>query len=72
MTASTIPPLSVWPCGTPFGNTQESEFIGTQFRSLYTAVDSPPKLCDDDDPFIVLTETKFSIRYIPVWVRVRM
>jgi hypothetical protein len=22
---------------------------------------------DDDDPFIVLTETKFSIRYIPVW-----
>ncbi len=21
----------------------------------------------DDDPFIVLTETKFSIRYIPVW-----
>ena len=23
MTASTIPPLSVWPCGTPFGNTQE-------------------------------------------------
>jgi hypothetical protein len=22
MTASTIPPLSVWPCGTPFGNTQ--------------------------------------------------
>ena len=26
--------------------------------------------CDcDDDPFIVLTETKFSIRYIPVWAR---
>jgi hypothetical protein len=24
---------------------------------------------DDDDPFIVLTETKFSIRYIPVWAR---
>jgi hypothetical protein len=23
----------------------------------------------DDDPFIVLTETKFSIRYIPVWDR---
>jgi hypothetical protein len=23
MTASTIPPLSVWPCGTPFGNKQE-------------------------------------------------
>jgi hypothetical protein len=23
MAASTIPPLSVWPCGTPFGNTQE-------------------------------------------------
>jgi hypothetical protein len=23
MTASTIPPLSVWPCGTPFGNTQK-------------------------------------------------
>ena len=23
----------------------------------------------DDDPFIVLTETKFSIRYIPVWAR---
>jgi hypothetical protein len=24
---------------------------------------------DIDDPFIVLTETKFSIRYIPVWAR---
>jgi hypothetical protein len=24
---------------------------------------------NDDDPFIVLTETKFSIRYIPVWAR---
>ena len=24
---------------------------------------------DDDDPFIVLTETKFRIRYIPVWAR---
>ena len=23
----------------------------------------------DDDPFIVLTETKFNIRYIPVWAR---
>jgi hypothetical protein len=23
----------------------------------------------DDDPFIVLTETKFSFRYIPVWAR---
>ena len=23
----------------------------------------------DDPPFIVLTETKFSIRYIPVWAR---
>jgi hypothetical protein len=23
----------------------------------------------DDDPFIVLTETKFSNRYIPVWAR---
>ena len=23
LAASTIPPLSVWPCGTPFGNTQE-------------------------------------------------
>ena len=26
-------------------------------------------LFDDDDPFSVLTETKFSIRYIPVWTR---
>jgi hypothetical protein len=24
---------------------------------------------DDDRPFIVLTKTKFSIRYIPVWAR---
>jgi hypothetical protein len=23
---------------------------------------------DDDDPFIVLTETKFSFRCIPVWI----
>jgi len=23
---------------------------------------------DDDDPFIVLTETKFSSRCIPVWI----
>ena len=26
----------------------------------------PPS--DDDDPFIVLTETKFSFRCIPVWI----
>jgi hypothetical protein len=26
-----------------------------------------PSPHDDDHPFIVLTETKFSIRYIPVW-----
>ena len=25
-------------------------------------------LFDDDDPFIVLTETKFSFRCIPVWI----
>jgi len=24
--------------------------------------------CDDDRPFIVLTETKFSFRCIPVWI----
>jgi hypothetical protein len=24
---------------------------------------------DDDDTFVVLTETKFSICYIPVWAR---
>jgi hypothetical protein len=36
---------------------------------------SSPKLrrlhcdgADDDDPFIVLTETKFSFRCIPVWI----
>jgi len=29
MTASTIPPLSVWPCGTPFGNTQEGPDFGS-------------------------------------------
>ena len=28
-----------------------------------------PSPHDDDHPFIVLTETKFSIRYIPVWAR---
>jgi hypothetical protein len=28
-------------------------------------------IIDDDDPFVVLTETKFSISYtIPVWARV--
>ena len=27
------------------------------------------ELFHDDHPFIVLTETKFSIRYIPVWAR---
>ena len=27
----------------------------------------PPQL-SDDDPFIVLTETKFSFRCIPVWI----
>ena len=26
------------------------------------------KTYDDDDPFIVLTETKFSFRCIPVWI----
>ena len=32
MAASTIPPLSVWPCGTPFSNTRERErsFIENQ------------------------------------------
>jgi hypothetical protein len=31
---------------------------------------SPSQLdAGDDDPFIVLPETKFSIRYIPVWAR---
>jgi len=30
--------------------------------------DTPPVI-PVDDPFIVLTETKFSIRYIPVWAR---
>ena len=24
---------------------------------------------NDDDPFLVLPETKFSVRYIPVWAR---
>ena len=27
-----------------------------------------PPLVLDDDPFIVLTETKFSFRCIPVWI----
>ncbi len=26
------------------------------------------RTCDDDDPFIVLSETKFSSRCIPVWI----
>jgi len=26
-------------------------------------------ITDDDHPFIVLTETKFSLRCIPVWAR---
>jgi hypothetical protein len=26
------------------------------------------QIADDDDPFIVLTETKFSFRCIPVWI----
>ena len=29
---------------------------------------SPPPGYNDDDPFIVLTETKFSFRCIPVWI----
>jgi hypothetical protein len=29
---------------------------------------SAPALADDDDPFIVLTETKFSFRCIPVGI----
>ena len=29
----------------------------------------PACIVDDDDRFIVLTETKFSIRYILVWAR---
>jgi len=36
------------------------------FRKLLGA---SGKLLEDDYPFIVLTETKFSLRCIPVWVR---
>ena len=36
-------------------------------RELLVWVDNVPAL-NDDDPFIVLTETKFSFRCIPVWI----
>ena len=32
-------------------------------------ISARPSEQPDDHPFIVLTETKFSIRYIPVWAR---
>ena len=34
-------------------------------RLIHTGLGSSS---DDDDPFIVLTETKFSFRCIPVWI----
>jgi hypothetical protein len=35
----------------------------------YDIIRVSKRMKDDDDPFIVLTETKSSIRYIPVWAR---
>ena len=35
---------------------------------MYASTEVGTWLLDDDDPFIVLTETKFSFRCIPVWI----
>ena len=35
---------------------------------MIQALDERRELSNDDDPFIVLTETKFSFRCIPVWI----
>ena len=37
-------------------------------RSLTLASYGASAVARDDDPFIVLTETKFSFRCIPVWI----
>jgi hypothetical protein len=43
---------------------------GESFRSTPTTVSmTKTRHTGDDDSFIVLTETKFSICYIPVWAR---
>ena len=46
-----------------FGIERDTESLGTAMREFYST-----QLRDDDDPFIVLTETKFSFRCIPVWI----
>ena len=38
-------------------------------RCLVSSIKMLKTVHHDDDPFIVLTETKFSYRYIPVWAR---
>jgi hypothetical protein len=44
-------------------------FFGTNFSRNVTPLFLPPEdPSPDDRPFIVLTETKFSFRCIPVWI----
>jgi hypothetical protein len=43
-----------------------SDIASSLGRPVYTGL---KKMKDDDDPFIVLTEAKISICYIPVWAR---
>ncbi len=45
-----------------------TSFFALWFLSLQAQVTSVV-LFNDDDPFIVLTETKSSYRHIPVWAR---
>jgi hypothetical protein len=49
-------------CSPAFSQTVNVAYI--HVHGVHQAV-----FADDDDPFIVLTETKFSICYIPVWAR---
>jgi hypothetical protein len=66
----TIGPIPVYqPDGTTEDTVNSCFFcIAVQVQCVLFAA-TLSKQADDDDPFIVLTETKFSIRYIPVWAR---
>ena len=50
------------------GGQQVSNVSPKVFMLLHATVMTRIRYIDDDRPFIVLTETKFSSRCIPVWI----
>ena len=53
---------------TPRLDCRDAPPLECSVRSDELPVSMRMRMCDDDDPFIVLTETKFSFRCIPVGI----